>query len=265
MQGAYACLMYHELERPGRELSRTDSGYVRYVISESLFRTQLDTLTRLELQGCSVGEALTNSNSMGARVVLTFDDGCETDYAVAAPLLQQRQFNATFYIVTGYLGRRGHLSTSQLRELHQLGFEIGSHSVTHPYLCDLEMDELTSELKGSKQQLEQILGAPVHHFSCPGGRWDARVAAVARASGYASVATSRIGINHAHSDPFCLARLAITGRTSPEAFELQCRGRGLLLRRVSSQLLDVTKNVLGNGTYEKLHAALLQVHGSVSR
>jgi hypothetical protein len=80
-------LMYHELELPGRRLCQSEPGYVRYILSETSFRTQMDWLRRNGWQGLSVSEALTFPD--GKSVAFTFDDGSETDLIVAAPILKE--------------------------------------------------------------------------------------------------------------------------------------------------------------------------------
>src|ERR1017187_8763640 len=137
-------LMFHELELPGRPLCSSESGYVRYVVSESAFRSQISWLRESGWAGLSVGQALEGPRERA--VAITFDDGTETDLIVAAPLLKAAGFQATFYITVGFLGQRGYLSPAQLRELAQLGFEIGCHSMTHPYLSDLDSRGLQREI-----------------------------------------------------------------------------------------------------------------------
>jgi peptidoglycan/xylan/chitin deacetylase (PgdA/CDA1 family) len=136
-----AYLMYHELEIPGRALCQDEPGYVRYIVRASDFRTQMESVKSSGRLGLSVSEALAKPELPA--VVVTFDDGCETDLIHAAPLLRELGFNATFYVTVGFLDRRGYLSRTQLRELSDLGCEIGSHSMTHPYLCDLDQEQLT--------------------------------------------------------------------------------------------------------------------------
>src|SRR5258708_11065666 len=154
------------------------------------------------LRGISVSEALTGGAAGG--IAITFDDGCETDLSVAAPILHKLNFGATFYITVGFLGRPGYLTANQVRELIDAGFEIGCHSMTHPYLTDLDDLQLHREIIDAKSRLEEIVGRPVHHFSCPGGRWSPVVSTMARRGGYRSVATSRIAVNHPTCNPFSL-------------------------------------------------------------
>ena len=250
-------LMYHELEIPGRELCRTEPGYMRYVVTEARFREQLARLEEKSIRGVSVSEALQNSLERGPAIAITFDDGSESDLIAAAAALEERGFNATFYAVPALLGQRGYLSGRQLCELSNLGFEIGSHSMTHAFLTDLDGGHMQVEIAGSKHRLEQIIGRRVDHFACPGGRWDRRVSQVAEQAGYRSVATSRIATNPASADPFRLARLVVERDTTMAEFENTCCARRLLARQVRVAILAAAKGALGNSTYERVRATVL--------
>jgi peptidoglycan/xylan/chitin deacetylase (PgdA/CDA1 family) len=248
--------MYHELEVEGRPASQTEPGYLRYVVRESEFREQMDSLQNAGVRGISVSEALSGHGTR--RVVLTFDDGCETDLTVAAPFLRKLDFGATFYITVGFLGRPGYLAAGQLRELSDTGFEIGCHSMTHPYLSDLDDLQLHREIVEAKARLEEMTGRPVHHFSCPGGRWSPAVSAIARRAGYRSVTTSRIAANRAGSDPFQLARVAVMRALTLKAFQDLCQGRGLWQRQLRSVLQTTSHQLLGNALYDRLRGLMLR-------
>jgi peptidoglycan/xylan/chitin deacetylase (PgdA/CDA1 family) len=256
--------MYHELARPGRPTCEDEPGYLRYVVAEEDFRRHLSALKAAGVPGVSVGRALDPVNGSGEgtgadaapRVCLTFDDGCETDLIAAAPVLEEFGCGATFYVVAGFVGRRGYLAPAQVRELAERGFEVGSHSMTHRFLTGLGDDEVRRELAESKERLEQWSGRAVEHFSCPGGRWDARVAAAAREAGYRSAATSRVGANGRGADPFRLARVAVRRGTGEREVVRAARGEGLLARRARAAALDLAKSVLGDAVYHKLHAGL---------
>jgi peptidoglycan/xylan/chitin deacetylase (PgdA/CDA1 family) len=254
--GTMVYLMYHELELPGRSLCSPESGYVRYVVSESNFRSQISWLRDSGWAGLSVSQALAAPQDRA--VAITFDDGTETDLIVAAPLLKEAGFQATFYITVGFLGQRGYLSPAQLKELAQLGFEIGCHSMTHPYLSDLDSHGLHREIVEARQELEQILGAPVEHFACPGGRYDQRAREVAHQAGYASVATSRPHANSASVDRLALGRVVIMRDTSIPAFGQLCRGQGLWKKQLGVAAYQTAKRLLGNRLYDQLRALLLR-------
>jgi peptidoglycan/xylan/chitin deacetylase (PgdA/CDA1 family) len=249
-------LMYHELEIPGRPLCQTEPGYARYVLAERDFRAQIEFLRANGWLGLCVGQALgfPAANS----VAITFDDGCETDLLVAAPILLRSGFNATFFITCSWLGQPGYLSAAQLKELSLQGFEIGCHSMTHAYLTDLDEKGLRHEISDAKSELEQIIGRAVDHFSCPGGRCDQRVVNVARASGYRTVATSRIQANSRNTDVFGLGRVAILRDLNLDTFAAICDRSKLSRLRAQSTIREVAKGILGNEFYDRVRATLLR-------
>jgi peptidoglycan/xylan/chitin deacetylase (PgdA/CDA1 family) len=250
-------LMYHELELPNRKLCDSENGYTRYVLQLCDFHDQISYLSQQGFLGTTVSECLNFSNFNNKKVAITFDDGCETDLIAAAPLLKEFNFNATFYVVAGFLGKPGYLSTVQLRELSDSGFEIGSHSMTHRFLSDLNNRELFFELNQSKCHLEQLTGKPIQHFSCPGGRWSSTAAQIAMDSGYISMATSQIGINTKNSSRFSLYRFPIMRDTSVLDLEQICLGKGLALRQARENVFYMAKTLLGNSLYEKVRSKLL--------
>lgn len=251
-----AFLMYHELETPGRTLRQAEPGYVRYIVRASSFRDQMKLLQKNGWRGVSVGDA--SASFAPKTVAITFDDGTETDLLLAAPILRECGFSATFYVTTGWTGQNGYLSESQLRELSALGFEIGSHSMTHSYLTDLDDAGLRRELVDSKLRLEQNIGKAVEHFSCPGGRYDSRVAQLAREAGYRTVATSNIQLNGMATDPFALGRIAIMRNTSVDELLRLCQGEGLWQWKMTVQLRSAVRTVLGNAAYDRLRERLLR-------
>lgn len=259
MTQARVFLMYHEIGVPGHPPCDSDPGYVRYVIQEADFRQQVSWLKQQNIRGLSVDQALASDAPHG--VVFTFDDGCATDLTLAAPVLHEAGFNVTFYITLGFLGRPGYMSREQVRQLGDQGFDIGCHSISHPYLSDLSRPELQHEIGDAKAELEQIIGRPVHHFSCPGGRWSALAAEVAKQAGYRSVASSRIGVNRTTSDPFNLARVAIMRGTPLSQFQHICRAERLWHLQLRDLTRSTAKQLLGNRLYDRLRSRALQNQG----
>lgn len=248
-------LMYHELELPGRKLVQSEPGYVRYVLPVDEFRQQMNWMKDSGLQGLSVTEAVAFPDKPS--VCITFDDGCETDILSAAPVLAQHGFRATFYITAGFLGTPGYLSTAQARDLCSLGLEIGCHSMTHPYLSDLDDVTLRHEIADAKARIEDILGQPIYHFSCPGGRYDARALEMARRAGFRTVANSRYHANSRNTDLYQLGRVAMLRGGTLENFSATCRGQGLWPMRLKDRLRYGIQRILGNRGYDRIRTALL--------
>jgi peptidoglycan/xylan/chitin deacetylase (PgdA/CDA1 family) len=252
---AIAFLLYHEIAVPGRELCETEPGYVRYVLDAPEFEAQMLAIRDAGFQGVSVTRAL---EFPSRAVAITFDDGCETDLLVAAPLLKQLGFGATFYVTSGRVGHSGYMSPRQLREICDLGFDIGCHSMTHAFLTDLDTSGLQHEIVEAKDRLEQLISKSVDHFSCPGGRYDSRVAEIARDAGYRSLATSVPRINSPSTDRFGLGRVPITRAIETETFQRFCRGEVMWTFALRARLRDRAKRVLGNAAYVRLRALLLR-------
>jgi peptidoglycan/xylan/chitin deacetylase (PgdA/CDA1 family) len=128
-------------------------------------------------------------------VVMTFDDGFESFYALALPVLERHKFAVTIFPVAGYLGKRStwdtlppqdHLTKAHVREIAALGHEIGSHTMSHANLTLLADADLADELTHSKSLLEDVTGKSVTSISFPFGQWNRRVWNAAQKAGYTS-------------------------------------------------------------------------------
>ena len=253
---AIVFLMYHELELAGRKLCQSEPGYVRYILPRDTFRMQLEWMKRSGFRGLSVSEALRYPAEPS--VCITFDDGCETDLLAAAPVLAKFGCGATFYVTAGFLGTPGYMSPIQLSELDALGFEIGCHSMTHPYLSDLPEANLKREISDAKERIEQILGHAIHHFSCPGGRYSQSAIDMARRSGFSTVANSEFHANSSRTDPFRLGRVAVMRELSLGDFGAICRNEGLWKKRLQHRTSRGLQRILGNRVYDQIRGALLR-------
>ena len=108
-------------------------------------------------------------------VVLTFDDGNKSDISFVALKLVEYGFGASFYITEG-LGyeddpnKERYVSWQDVRQLHELGFEVGNHTGSHPDMTKLSKDEIRSNLELIEQRCEQYgIPRPVT-FVYPGWR-----------------------------------------------------------------------------------------------
>lgn len=113
----------------------------------------------------------------GTNIFITFDDGSVDQYR-AAEILEKHGIGAAFFVAAEDIGqgrvssRRTALGTmtwAQLRALHKRGHTIGSHTVTHPKLGQLQPYQVQRELAESKKLLEGKIGGPVDTFAFPYG------------------------------------------------------------------------------------------------
>ena len=117
------------------------------------------------------------------------------------------------------------LNWDQVREMHKLGMDIGSHTMTHPNLPNAGLERARTEIVESKARLEAEIGAPVSMFSYPNGgaeRYMTReVAALVREAGFAAATTSRNAFAGSSSDLFALERVQVTEELDRLVFALE--------------------------------------------
>ncbi|WP_432509815.1 polysaccharide deacetylase family protein [Kineococcus sp. SYSU DK001] len=179
-------LMYHSVS------SRHPDPHGLCVPPATLAR-QLDALRGRGLRGVGVGELMAAHRAGDSRglVGLTFDDGY-ADFVEAADVLAERGFGATVYVVAGRFGgvndwdgqRWPLLSAAGVREVDSRGFEIGSHTLTHPHLPQCDPVTLRAEVHDSRKILEDLLGHEVHGFAHPFGDEDPAVVRAVAEAGY---------------------------------------------------------------------------------
>lgn len=112
-------------------------------------------------------------------ITVTFDDGWETTYTSAAPLLQKYGIHSTQYLLSGTESYPGYLSWDQIVAMQKAGQEIACHTVTHPDLTSITDNNLAHELTGCKATLSQRFG-PVTDFASPYGAANAHTLAAIR-------------------------------------------------------------------------------------
>lgn len=158
----------------------------RLVINAKFTRSEA-TPDNFLVHGLALGKGL---------VSLTFDDGLKTSYTQALPLLKQYQAKATFYVATGLLGDNAnyYMNSNEVRDLFARGYEIASHTATHPNLTTLAATQVAYELDQPKSYLNDLLGVVPKNFASPYGEHNAQVGTAIDAA-YSSHRGSDIGLN----------------------------------------------------------------------
>jgi peptidoglycan/xylan/chitin deacetylase (PgdA/CDA1 family) len=164
---------------------------------------QLGILRRRGYRGATFSRAIVEPP--GRRTVaVTFDDAYRSVISLARPILDRHGFPGSVYVPTALAGAERPMSWpgidrwigtpheheltpmswDELGELANTGWEIGSHTRTHPHLTQLGDDELQRELGDSRKECEDELGLPCDTIAYPYGDVDERVVAAARSAGY---------------------------------------------------------------------------------
>ena len=252
---SFQVLLYHGLYadrseirgKPAREyVSRDDfSRQVRWMQEEGYALIPVrECRKRREL-----GESLLRT------VALTFDDGKRSDLTLAAPLLLEVGVKATFFIIPRWLDRPNIMGPEAVRELSDMGMEIGSHSLTHPFMTSLTEEERVSEATDSKRFLEDLVGGEVESFSYPHGAADGRVREAVARAGYSSACGTVRGANPPSPDWLMLKRWGIHETTGLDGL------RRILVRGTPSlfeQGADRLKRGLGPERYHRWREKLLR-------
>lgn len=181
----------------------------------------LEKVIRLPFRFAPVEQGLLDS---GEPVLsLTFDDGHRSIYARALPVLSEAGVNATAFVSPGQDGE----SREMLLNLLAAGWEIGSHSLTHPPLDLIDTSSAAVEIRDSRRRLENMVGANVSGFAFPYGRYGLRELELAAEAGYTYVVGTlpAVPATHHRNNVKIVRRLMCDDWTSPHKIGILARSR----------------------------------------
>lgn len=201
--GPVPILMYHVIGDP-----EGDVPYPDLWLGQDDFRAQVDWLAENGYTAVTlvqVQNAWYDGGTLPPKpIVLSFDDGYLGQYLYAMPILEKKGW-------AGQLNLKAEgsdLSSKEVKKMYRAGWEIASHTITHPDLTTLDPASLEHELVGSKQQLEKELGIDIVNFCYPAGQYDDAVVAAVKKAGYRGATTVNPGLAE-KSMPFELNRIRI--------------------------------------------------------
>jgi peptidoglycan/xylan/chitin deacetylase (PgdA/CDA1 family) len=169
---------------------------------------QLGLLAERGYRGVTFTEAVMD-RPPGKAVAVTFDDAYRSVLELGEPILTRLGWPATVFVPTDYAGTERPmswpgidrwaagefarelvpLSWEELEALAARGWEIGSHTCSHPRLTQLDDAAVDLELQRSRSICEDRLGRPCESIAYPYGDHDMRVADAARRAGYRTAGT----------------------------------------------------------------------------
>lgn len=242
------------------------NDHEKYSIDQTEFERHLHYLSENGFQTISLEEMFAPSQQTSnstKKIVITFDDGSDSDYLVAFPLLKKYGFVATFFITVNWIGTKGYVTWPNLIEMASCGMSIQSHGMTHAFLSDLNDDMMLSELIGSKNMLAKKLNMSVDFISLPGGACSSRVLKMAEHANYKGVCTSKPGLEvYPVEKRGCavLNRFLITRQTRFEDFSSIIHGAKLkvMLSGFKYHITSNLRKIIGNRTYYMIWSKLLK-------
>jgi len=121
-------------------------------------------------------ESELNDNKKERKVLITIDDGYQSFYDNAWPILKKDKIPFILFGSTREVGKRGYMSWENIREIEKYDFvEIGNHSHTHDYLIDFEDQEIENDLKKSIGIFKNEIGKNSAFFSYPFGEYSSNL------------------------------------------------------------------------------------------
>jgi len=247
-------LTYHKLVKETRDRT-LDS----YTIAEADFITNLQFLASEKYHPILVDDYYRSLKDPSVKlpdkcVLITFDDGHESNLTVAVPILKRFNFKASFFITTDRIKDPGYMDHIQLRELKKSGMSVQSHAKTHKYLSEMNAHELSNELVESKKILTDTLGVDVPFLSFPGGRYNDAVLEFAKKSNYLACFSSKPFYYKELDDLLLIGRCTmryISGKTPfEEILNLNFFGKSSMIAAHYGK--DFLKKALGNDIYYAL-------------
>jgi peptidoglycan/xylan/chitin deacetylase (PgdA/CDA1 family) len=194
-----------------------------YYVSPEAFDQQMNLLYQWGYKTISV-ELLARAINEGAElppkpILVTFDDGSETIYTTAQPIMQRYGFTGVSYIVHNYVGLTHYMNADQIRALHAAGWEIGSHGLSHRDLT-AHPERQENEIVESRRRLESLLGVAVLSFAYPFGAYDDDSLHYVHFAGY--IAAMGLGNEslQGNKNRFYLYRQAVKGTDDIRTFAL---------------------------------------------
>lgn len=148
---------------------------------------------------------------------LTFDDSLWDFYDNAYPILQKYQVKATNNVITSTVGSQTNLSLDEMLEMKNNGMSFQDHTVTHPDLSATDSSTQTTEMKDSKQYLDDSLNQDTIAIAYPAGRYSDTTLQIAENLDYKLGVTTNEGLASADNGLLSLNRIRILPTTTADS------------------------------------------------
>jgi peptidoglycan/xylan/chitin deacetylase (PgdA/CDA1 family) len=226
LHDAVPVLMYHAIAKPP-----PGTPYPDLFVSPDDFARQIAWLAAHGYRAVTLRRVYDNWHQgtwlPAHPIVVSFDDGYRSQYTAALPILRARHWPGVLNLTVDHEDDFWGLPPRLVRALIDAGWELDSHTLTHPDLTGLDDADLHHEVAGSRTALRHQFGVPVDFFCYPSGRFDERAVAVVKAAGYLGATSTRYGLARP-GDLYWLARVRVNGSDGLAGFVSKLRA---LVRR----------------------------------
>ncbi|MDA0165960.1 polysaccharide deacetylase family protein [Solirubrobacter ginsenosidimutans] len=200
-------LMYHVISKAPAGVPNAELWVDRHVFADEMRALRAAKFQAITLQ--QAYDAWKHGGPLPKHpVVVSFDDGYLSHYTHAKPVLRALGWPGVLNLQLNVLGQGG-LTTKQIKSMIAAGWEVDSHTLTHPDLTTLDDASLKRELVDSRRELQKRFGVPADFIAYPAGKYDARVEAATKAAGYRAATTVDEGVARGRDDLFALKRVRV--------------------------------------------------------
>lgn len=210
---------------------RFDDRHEKLSVPEKKFRRQMQYLKDNNYNVIPLSwliEFLEGKRALPEKsVVITIDDGYESTYDTALPVLQDFHFPATVFLYTDFLNASDALKWTQIKEMHRSGLvEFQPHSSSHPNLTKKQPREseaeysqrINEEIRRPAEKIQHNLNNVMHTYAYPFGDSNDLVIDKLQTQSYKLGMTVQPGSISAASYPYMLRRTMIFGDFSDQDF-----------------------------------------------
>lgn len=215
----FPILMYHAIHVMAPE----ESANANLIVDPTTFESHIQRLsnegyyflTPEEVHKVLTENVLPNGNQK--IIWLTFDDSLWDFYDNAYPILQKYQVKATNNVITSTVGSQTNLSLDEMLEMKNNGMSFQDHTVTHPDLSATDSSTQTTEMKDSKQYLDDSLNQDTIAIAYPAGRYSDTTLQIAENLDYKLGVTTNEGLASADNGLLSLNRIRILQTTTADS------------------------------------------------
>lgn len=185
------------------------------------------------------------------KVAITFDDGYESVFTNAYPILKKYRLTACVFIngipdekgEFGYLDGKKLFNLRQIIKLKRAGWEIGYHTKSHFDLRKLTDKELKEEVVKGKKKIEKRLNFKLNYFAYPHGLFNKKVLKIVKEAGYKHAFT----VNGGHTykkEAFNIGRLLVDRYIKADDVRIIASCQGLYFNKLLTRIIKVKDNLL---------------------
>ncbi len=221
-------LTYHRVNSklPKDELNVAPEEFAKQMLFLSVYRNRFEVIDLASaiafLANTPKTYDLRPMTKHRTKILITFDDGYKDNYINAFPVLKKYRFPATIFLTTGRIGTEDMLSWEEALEMAKNGITFGAHTVNHPHLDRIALEEAKEEIIESRDSITKRLSPTAYDlnaFCYPYGDYNETVKSLVKDAGFTCAFSVKPGINYPGQDIFEIKRVDVLGDDDFSSFK----------------------------------------------